>query len=340
MNPMKILLVDDSKSARYALRLQLQRYGVTVETEDAAESALERIRETPPDAIFMDHTMPGMNGFEALDILKATPATQQIPVVMCTSNDDPEFIAQAKKKGALDILSKSTAPEKLEGLLDRLQLEVASPASVPPAAVAEAQPVYPAPTKTQQAPSEAFTEERLDERIHASALPLMNELAERLKVDLAAQNEQTLISRLEEEADRLQNRFVKVQSEQAQLTANRLMNEVLPHVVQQQLDQEKQNIAHMVQELIDTSVDHLIEDPGFIRRLLDSVEGTAASNAERAVRHQTREIAETVASERAGEVAETLFRSSRPNSDPIYLLAAGAALVGVASAAVVYLLLS
>ena len=73
MNPMKILLVDDSKSARYALRLQLQRFGIEVEALESAEAALQRIREAPPDAVFMDHTMPGMNGFEALEILKAPP---------------------------------------------------------------------------------------------------------------------------------------------------------------------------------------------------------------------------------------------------------------------------
>ena len=48
MDPMKILLVDDSKSARYALRLQLQRHGVEVETADSAESALEILKGTCP----------------------------------------------------------------------------------------------------------------------------------------------------------------------------------------------------------------------------------------------------------------------------------------------------
>ena len=71
MDPIKILLVDDSKSARYALRLHLQHHGVQVDTADSAEAALERIAETRPQAVLMDHTMPGMNGFEALDILKS-----------------------------------------------------------------------------------------------------------------------------------------------------------------------------------------------------------------------------------------------------------------------------
>lgn len=98
MSTRKILLVDDSKSARYALRLSLQRHDCEVDTADSAESGLEKIKQDLPDAIFMDHLMPGMNGFEALDLLKADPRTAHIPVVMCTSNDDEPYRRQAQEK--------------------------------------------------------------------------------------------------------------------------------------------------------------------------------------------------------------------------------------------------
>lgn len=332
---MKILLVDDSKSARYALRLQLQRHGATVETADAAESALERIRETPPDAVFMDHTMPGMNGFEALDILKATPATRHIPVVMCTSNGDPEFIAQAERRGAFDILSKSTTPEKLESLLDRLKLAAATPAPVAKTAPAP----EPADARPEGTADPAGGNE-LDERIRTLTRPFVDELAQRLTQDLIANTEKTLVSRLEEEAEQLQKRVIKSQSEEAQLTTNRLIIEVVPREVRQQLERERQNIARMIQELIDVSLDSLVEEPGFIRRIVDTVETTAASNAEQDLGRRAEEIAETVAWERAGVVTERLLQSSRPASGRMYLLATGAALVGVISAAVVFLLLS
>jgi len=178
MNPLKILLVDDSKSARYALRLQLQQHDMMVETADAAESALERIRQSPPDAIFMDHRMPGMSGFEALDILKTSPATAHIPVVICISYRNPELIAQAKKKGALDVLSKSTEPEALEKLLDRLQQAKATPADVA-AAVGE----------TAGEAAAALTDVAFEKRVSTLFKSLMDEREERLTADLIAKVE-------------------------------------------------------------------------------------------------------------------------------------------------------
>lgn len=335
---MKILLVDDSKSARYALRLQLQRHGMKVETADAAETALEQVRDAPPDAIFMDHTMPGMNGFEALEILKSAPATMHIPVVMCTSNEDPEFLAQAKRKGALDILSKSTAPEKLVQLLDRLQRTLASPAAR--TAVAESASPYRVAAQVQPLRADPRNDDRLEERVRILVGPIMDELSEKLAKDLAAKIDEKLASRLAEEAERLQRNFVKAQSEQAQLTTNRLVNELLPQVVRQHIEQEQQFIARLVQDLIDTAVDGLIDEPTFIGRVLGTFEANAMSSAEQIAKRQSQETAETVASKRAGEVVDRLVRASAPSVRTMYLLATGAALVGIASSTLVFFLVS
>lgn len=336
---MNILLVDDSKSARYALRLQLQRYGIEVQTDDAAESALERVRRNPPDAIFMDHTMPGMNGFEALEILKAAPATKHIPVIMCTSSRDPEFIAQAKKKGALDILSKSAAAEKIASLLERLQHAIAEPALAPAWADGSVPGVNTTP-EPQAVAAGALTEEQLDKRIRALIAPHIDTLSEHLASDLIARTDEKLVSRMSEEANRLQKHFIKAQSEQAQLTTTRLINEVLPQIVRQQLEEEKRNIAQMAQNLIDASLDALLDEPSFPRRMLDSTEANVNTSSDQLAKRQVEEIAESVATERACEVAERLTRSVVRSTAPMYLLAAGASLIGVGSAAVVFFLLS
>jgi CheY-like chemotaxis protein len=343
MNPMKILLVDDSKSARYALRLQLQRHGAAVQTADSAEAALETVKQDPPDAIFMDHTMPGMNGFEALEILKSDPRTTHIPVVMCTSNEEPEFVAQARRKGALGILSKAAASDKLSGLLERLDHAIAAP--VPGIAEAPAAPVEPG--------AAAFSE-LSEARVRALVEPMLDALSQRLRSEWTAEMEETLRTRLQEESKRLQDRLSQVQSQQSQAAADRLVEERIPEAlarhsaaankeveqwVREQIDKERQQIAGMVQDLIDASLDQLVEQPSFLRHVLEATEASAASSAEQVVMRQAQRIAETVSEERAGQVADSLLRSSHVQLRSMYVLAAGAAGIGIAAAALVYLLL-
>ena len=155
---MKILVVDDTKTARYALRIELQKHGVEVDMADSAESALEILKTRLPDAILMDHIMTGMNGLEALEIIKADPRTAHIPVVMATSQDDPEFAGNARRKGALGILPKSIPSEtqaRLPEVLARLRTILAAPAAaatpiqVPVAPTMPAMPSAPATAPIQ-----------------------------------------------------------------------------------------------------------------------------------------------------------------------------------------------
>lgn len=361
MNPMNILLVDDSKSARYALRLQLQRHGAVVDTADSAEAALERIKDTPPDAVFMDHTMPGMNGFEALEILKSTPTTAHIPVVMCTSNEDPEFMAQARHKGAMDILAKSSAQDKLPPLLERLEASLTTPAPTPEAAAASPRPqpavVAPSTNATQEIARQEvgrILQERLGKDLRAILDPMMEEMEQRLGASLAAQIEERLSARFQDEAQRLRHDLLASQGEQIQLTADRLIGEHLPPMVERQvatvrteieqalyarIDQELNKSTQAVQGLIDTSADRLADNPAFLASMLEATTAAATSSAEEVVSREARKIAEITATERAGQVAESLISTARGGQSSMYLLAAGAAAVGIAAATFVYFLL-
>jgi len=115
-----VLLVDDSKSARFALRKLLERNGLRVDIAENAEQALGYLNDNHPDVIFMDHFMPGMDGFEAVKILKTQPGTASIPVVMCTSKDGDAYMAEAHAAGAVDILSKPATSGSLGVVLDKL----------------------------------------------------------------------------------------------------------------------------------------------------------------------------------------------------------------------------
>ncbi|HXK56176.1 MAG TPA: response regulator [Gammaproteobacteria bacterium] len=111
------LLVDDSKSARFVLGKLLQQHDFNVEMVASAEDALEFLTTHQPDAIFMDHLMKGMDGLVAASVIKKNPATAHIPIVMCTSNDGEEYLAEAKLHGALGTLVKPPSEDKLEEIL-------------------------------------------------------------------------------------------------------------------------------------------------------------------------------------------------------------------------------
>ena len=115
-----VLVVDDSKSARLMLRKILQGLGMTVDMAESAEDALNYLRSQRPDAIFMDHTMPGMDGLEALRRIKNDPVTVQIPVAMYTSKDEPAYRNEALGAGAIDVLTKPATTQALGALLERM----------------------------------------------------------------------------------------------------------------------------------------------------------------------------------------------------------------------------
>ncbi|HHH39784.1 MAG TPA: response regulator [Sedimenticola sp.] len=114
----KILLVDDSKSARFALKKLLQQHDLEVEMVDSGEAALDFLEQERPDVIFMDHLMKGMDGLAATQRIKQNPQTADIPVVMCTSNDGEDYVQKARSQGAIGTLLKPPSPSKLDAILE------------------------------------------------------------------------------------------------------------------------------------------------------------------------------------------------------------------------------
>lgn len=123
MSSHRALVVDDSKTAQHRLKRMLTRYDIDVDTAVSAEQALGYLSHTLPAVIFMDHHMEGMDGFEALKIIKANPSTAMIPVIMYTSQSGDVYVGRAHALGALDILSKEVIkPSSLEAVLAKLKI--------------------------------------------------------------------------------------------------------------------------------------------------------------------------------------------------------------------------
>ncbi|MDS4028924.1 MAG: response regulator [Candidatus Contendobacter sp.] len=184
-----VLVVDDSKSARLMLRKILQNLGMTVDTADSAEEALTYLRDRKPDVIFMDHTMPGMDGLTALRRIRSEPTTARIPAAMYTSKDEPSYRNQAHAAGAVDVLSKPATPEALSALLERMNtlLDAATHPVVASTLASEGTMTAESIEKLILEKAEQFFYNAVESQV----LPLVNDVVAKLRLDLEASQEET-----------------------------------------------------------------------------------------------------------------------------------------------------
>jgi CheY-like chemotaxis protein len=118
----RALIVDDSRSARVILSRMLEGYSLAVDSAESAEQALEYLKQARPDVIFMDHLMPGMDGFQAIQAIKSNPDTAMIPVMMYTSQEGELYLSQARALGAVGVLPKTVKQADVSRVLYQLRL--------------------------------------------------------------------------------------------------------------------------------------------------------------------------------------------------------------------------
>jgi CheY-like chemotaxis protein len=122
MSRKRALIVDDSKSARVILSRMLEKFDIEVDMAESAEQSIEYLKENRPDAIFMDHLMPGMDGLEAVRAIKQNPQTATIPIMMYTSQEGELYVGQARALGAMGVLPKQVRPVDVSKVLYELHL--------------------------------------------------------------------------------------------------------------------------------------------------------------------------------------------------------------------------
>jgi CheY-like chemotaxis protein len=108
----RVLLVDDSDEYRL-LYAQMLEPTATVITASRGEEAVAIASAEPIDAIVLDVMMPGMDGFQACEQLKASPLTREIPVILLTSLDGLDVPQRAEQVGAVAVVIKPCGAERL-----------------------------------------------------------------------------------------------------------------------------------------------------------------------------------------------------------------------------------
>ncbi|MEG4441169.1 response regulator [Microcoleus sp. AT9_B5] len=113
-----IQIVDDNQTNLDVLFELLRNYGFKVLVALDGESAIEQIEYIHPDLILLDIMMPGIDGFETCQRLKADPSTQDIPIIFMSALSDTPDKVKGFQTGAVDYITK---PFQHEEVLSRIQ---------------------------------------------------------------------------------------------------------------------------------------------------------------------------------------------------------------------------
>lgn len=116
-----ILVVDDTQTNREVMARILARKKYQNKLVENGEQALAAVAERLPDLILLDISMPGMDGFEVCERLKADERTRDIPVMFISAHDATEDKLRAFHVGGVDYITK---PFKIEEVLARVETQV------------------------------------------------------------------------------------------------------------------------------------------------------------------------------------------------------------------------
>jgi len=293
------LVVDDSKSARFSLKKLLQQQDIKTDFAESAGDALNYLSSNSPDIIFMDHLMPGMDGFEATKAIKSNPDTKDIPVIMCTSKEGNDYAQQAIAIGAYAILPKPAPAATLAAILNRLDPNTAAKEE---AKASEAKPTQSQSVgvsarvvenmvrKVLEDKFESFQKD-LSDSIRTAILEEMKQELERAKSDLRAEFGNRLDSQLREQGTSISQRV-----------ASELIDSRLEEVNQKvsELVGSSKNTIEQALEATRRPAPELIEEVKKIAQFTSAA--TAGETAKEAAEDISRSVAQDVAQQELGDL--------------------------------------
>ena len=115
---MNIMIVDDEPQVAEVLAKSLSRQGHRTTVVHSGEDALKMIGTAPPDALFLDVSMPGINGLEVLAEVRRT--RPQLAVVVITGNATADQVEEVRRLGAVDVIPKPAALTHYHEAIERL----------------------------------------------------------------------------------------------------------------------------------------------------------------------------------------------------------------------------
>lgn len=111
------LVVDDSQMAADSLRQILSLLDVEAQVAYGPRAAFEALKEVTPEVVFLDINMPGVTGFDVLGYLQREPRLQTVPVIVVSSENQPETQQRVRAAGAKAFVLKPASFETIEAAL-------------------------------------------------------------------------------------------------------------------------------------------------------------------------------------------------------------------------------
>jgi two-component system chemotaxis response regulator CheY len=119
----KVIVIDDSATVRQQVAIALSQAGFEVIEASDGDEGVEVIERTTDAAmVICDVNMPRMNGLDLLEAVKKDGKNANLPVLMLTTEGQPQLIERAKKSGAKGWVVKPFKPELLVAAVKKLTL--------------------------------------------------------------------------------------------------------------------------------------------------------------------------------------------------------------------------
>jgi len=118
----RLLVVDDNRDAAESMSMLLQMWGHEVAFVYDGPSALEAAEQWRPEAVILDIGLPGMDGYEVAERMRALPHAKGAVLIAITGYGQDDDRLRSRRAGIEHHLVKPVAPDALRSLIDSLQL--------------------------------------------------------------------------------------------------------------------------------------------------------------------------------------------------------------------------
>ena len=116
----RLLICDDEPHIVEGLRYLLRGPDREITVASNGVEALERIRDARPDVLILDVMMPKMGGLEVVSAMRASPGTQDVPIIILTAKGQARDAAIAQEMWGTTVMAKPFEPRRLQDLVNTL----------------------------------------------------------------------------------------------------------------------------------------------------------------------------------------------------------------------------